>query len=92
MLANYFASQIEKRIKFGKIIKNLKRNFKKYSNIDGIRIQCSGRPFGNNIAIVKWFKIGKIPLHTFKYNIQYAYKTLYTRYGICNIKVWIKYK
>ena len=49
----------------------------------------SGRLNGAEIARTEWTREGRVPLHTLRANIDYAYKTAQTTYGILGIKVWV---
>ena len=55
----------------------------------GIRINCSGRLGGAEIARMEWYREGRVPLHTLRANIDYGVARANTTYGICGIKVWI---
>jgi len=94
ILAQYIAKKIETPISFqnifNKIIVKLKR-VKGINKIKGLRLQCSGRPNGNDMASIQWFKHGQTPLHTYNSKIDYCYTTALTKYGICGIKVWISF-
>ena len=56
---------------------------------DGIRVNCGGRLGGTEIARTEWYREGRVPLHTFRANVDYATATAQTTYGSCGIKVWI---
>jgi small subunit ribosomal protein S3 len=55
----------------------------------GIRITCSGRLGGAEIARVEWYREGRVPLHTLRADIDYGVATAMTTYGTCGVKVWI---
>ena len=55
----------------------------------GIRINCSGRLGGAEIARMEWYREGRVPLHTLRADIDYGVSRANTTYGICGIKVWI---
>ena len=55
----------------------------------GIKISCSGRLGGAEIARTEWYKDGSVPLHTLRYDIDYAVASAYTTYGVIGIKVWV---
>jgi small subunit ribosomal protein S3 len=55
----------------------------------GIRINCSGRLGGAEIARLEWYREGRVPLHTLRADIDYGVGTAHTAYGTCGIKVWI---
>jgi small subunit ribosomal protein S3 len=56
---------------------------------EGIRINCSGRLGGAEIARLEWYREGRVPLHTLRADIDYGVGTAFTTYGTCGIKVWI---
>jgi small subunit ribosomal protein S3 len=56
---------------------------------EGIRINCSGRLGGNEIARVEWYREGRVPLHTLRADVDYGTSTAFTTYGTCGVKVWI---
>ena len=56
---------------------------------EGIRINCSGRLGGAEIARLEWYREGRVPLHTMRADIDYGVATAHTAYGTCGIKVWI---
>jgi small subunit ribosomal protein S3 len=56
---------------------------------EGIRITCSGRLGGAEIARTEWYREGRVPLHTLRANVDYAEATAHTAYGVCGVKVWI---
>ena len=55
----------------------------------GIRINCSGRLGGAEIARLEWYREGRVPLHTLRADVDYGVATAHTAYGACGIKVWI---
>ena len=55
----------------------------------GIKVSCSGRLGGAEIARTEWYKEGSIPLHTLRCNIDYAIANAHTTYGVIGVKVWI---
>ena len=61
----------------------------KKAEVQGIKIQVSGRLNGAEIARTEWLREGRVPLHTLRANIDYAYRTASTIYGILGVKVWI---
>jgi small subunit ribosomal protein S3 len=56
---------------------------------EGIRINCSGRLGGAEIARMEWYREGRVPLHTLRADIDYGVTTAVTAYGTCGVKVWI---
>jgi small subunit ribosomal protein S3 len=55
----------------------------------GIRVNCSGRLGGAEIARTEWYREGRVPLHTLRAEIDYGVARANTTYGICGVKVWI---
>src|SRR5215216_3792258 len=56
---------------------------------EGIRINCSGRLGGAEIARMEWYREGRVPLHTLRADVDYGVATGFTTYGTCGVKVWI---
>ena len=54
-----------------------------------IRITCSGRLGGAEIARTEWYREGRVPLHTLRGNVDYAEAEAHTAYGVCGVKVWV---
>ena len=88
LIANNVAKQIQNRIPFRKAMKKAIADAKK-SGINGIKIQCSGRLGGADIARTEWYRDGRIPLHTLRADVDYGTATAFTTYGTTGIKVWI---
>lgn len=88
LIAQGIAQQLEKRISFKKAIKRPINNALKQGAL-GIKILCSGRLNGAEIARKEWHKEGKVPLHTIKASIDYAASTAFTTFGTIGIKVWV---
>ena len=55
----------------------------------GIRINCSGRLGGAEIARMEWYREGRVPLHTLRADVDFGYGTAKTTYGTCGVKVWV---
>ena len=55
----------------------------------GIKVTCSGRLAGAEIARTEWYREGRVPLHTFRADIQYGLAEANTTYGVIGVKVWI---
>jgi len=58
-------------------------------NVQGIKIQISGRLNGNEIARTEWRREGRVPLQTLRADIDYCSKEAHTIYGVLGIKVWL---
>lgn len=88
IIARLIADKIENRQSFKRAAKSAMEQVMK-SGAVGIKISCAGRLNGAEIARTEKFKIGVIPLHTLRADIDYACKEAKTTYGIIGIKVWI---
>jgi small subunit ribosomal protein S3 len=88
LVAQSIAKQLEGRAAFKKAMKKAMQSAMKYGAL-GIKISCSGRLGGAEIARTEWYKEGSIPLHTLRCNIDYATANAYTTYGVIGVKVWI---
>lgn len=88
LLANLVAEQLEKRIAFRRAIRDALQRAKR-QNVNGIKIQVSGRLNGAEIARNEWIREGRVPLQTLRADIDYATKEAHTIYGVLGIKVWL---
>lgn len=88
LVAEGIAQQIEKRVMFRRAMKRAVQNTMR-SGALGIKIRSSGRLNGAEIARTEWYREGRIPLHTFRADIDYGLAEARTTYGVIGIKVWI---
>nr|YP_010865232.1 ribosomal protein S3 [Campylaephora boydenii]WGT74106.1 ribosomal protein S3 [Campylaephora boydenii] len=88
LIAEFIAQQLEKRVAFRRAVRQGVQRAQK-ANIKGIKVQVSGRLNGAEIARKEWVREGRVPLQTLRADIDYAYKTAQTIYGILGIKVWL---
>lgn len=88
LAADSIAQQLERRVSFRRAMKKAVQSALKLGAL-GIRVNCSGRLGGAEIARVEWYREGRVPLHTLRADIDYATSTAFTTYGTCGIKVWI---
>ncbi len=88
LIAEYIAQQLEKRVSFRRVVRQAITRAQK-AGIEGIKIQVSGRLNGAEIARTEWTREGRVPLHTLRADIDYAYCTALTVYGILGVKVWV---
>lgn len=88
LIAKYIADQLEKRTPFRRAVKQSIKKVQR-SNMKGIKVQVSGRLNGIDIARSEWKRDGRVPLHTLKAKIDYAYERAETIYGVIGIKVWL---
>jgi len=88
LVAENIASQLEKRVSFRRAMKKAVQSSMRLG-AKGVKIMCSGRLGGAEIARTEKFHEGSVPLHTLRNDIDYATAEAQTSYGICGIKVWI---
>ncbi|MDD2400782.1 MAG: 30S ribosomal protein S3 [Clostridia bacterium] len=88
LVAEGIASQLEKRIGFRRAMKqSVSRTMR--VGAQGVKISCSGRLGGAEIARTEWYSEGKVPLHTMRADIDYGFAEANTTYGKIGVKVWI---
>ena len=88
LVAKSIAEQLEKRVNFKRATKKAAFAALK-SGAKGIKICCAGRLGGAEIARTEWVRIGSIPLHTLRSNVNFAIAEAKTTYGMIGVKVWI---
>ena len=88
LVAENVAQQIEGRTGYRRAMKKAIFTTMR-AGAKGIKISCSGRLGGAEMARIVWFKEGRIPLHTLKADIDYGQKNAITKFGVIGVKVWI---
>jgi small subunit ribosomal protein S3 len=88
IIANNLAFQLVKRVAFRRAMKKVIQAVKDAGG-EGIKVKCSGRLGGAEIARSEGYKFGKIPLQTIRADIDYAFVEARTAYGIIGVKVWL---
>ena len=88
LVAESIAQQLEKRVMFRRAMKRAVSNALRLG-AKGVKICVSGRLGGAEIARKEWVREGRIPLHTFRANIDYGTAEALTTYGVIGVKVWI---
>jgi small subunit ribosomal protein S3 len=88
LVADGIAQQIEKRVMFRRAIKRAVMSVMR-SGALGVKVRVSGRLNGSEIARTEWSREGRIPLHTFRADIDYGLAEASTTYGIIGVKVWV---
>ena len=88
LVAQNIALQLEKRISFRRAMKKSVQSSLRFGAL-GIKIRCSGRLGGHEIARSEWYREGRVPLHTLRADIDYGTAEALTTYGIIGIKVWV---
>jgi small subunit ribosomal protein S3 len=88
LVAMSVAQQLERRVMFRRAMKRAVQNAMR-AGAQGIKVTVSGRLGGAEIARTEWYREGRVPLHTFRADIDYATGSAHTTYGVIGIKVWI---
>ncbi|MFM7199686.1 MAG: 30S ribosomal protein S3 [Myxococcota bacterium] len=88
LVAENVAAQLERRISFRRAMKKAISQAQK-SGAKGIKIHCSGRLGGAEMARSEFYREGRVPLHTLRADIDYGVAEAHTTYGSCGVKVWI---
>ncbi|HZT25371.1 MAG TPA: 30S ribosomal protein S3 [Pseudolabrys sp.] len=88
LVAESIAQQLERRVAFRRAMKRAVQSAMRLG-AEGIRINCSGRLGGAEIARMEWYREGRVPLHTLRADVDYGVATAFTTYGTCGVKVWI---
>lgn len=88
LLADNVAAQIKRRINYRRAAKDVISKAMR-TGAEGVKIMISGRLNGTDIARTEFYKDGRIPLHTFRADVEYATSGSMTTYGVVGIKVWV---
>ena len=88
LVAENIAQQLERRVAFRRAMKRAVQSAMRLG-AEGIRINCSGRLGGAEIARMEWYREGRVPLHTLRADIDYGIATAFTTFGTCGVKVWV---
>lgn len=88
LVADAIASQLEGRISHRRAMKQSLTAAMRMG-AEGVRVMCSGRLAGSEIARREQYKEGRVPLHTLRADIDYGTSTAHTIYGTIGVKVWI---
>nr|YP_009420329.1 ribosomal protein S3 [Cryptomonas curvata]ASO75817.1 ribosomal protein S3 [Cryptomonas curvata] len=88
LIAEFIAQQLEKRVAFRRATRQAIQKAQRL-NIQGIKVQVSGRLNGAEIARSEWVREGRVPLQTLRADIDYATKRAQTTYGVLGVKVWV---
>ncbi len=88
LIAENIAQQLERRVAFRRAMKRAVQSAMRLGAL-GIRINCSGRLGGAEIARIEWYREGRVPLHTLRAEIDFGTATAKTTYGTCGVKVWV---
>ena len=88
LIAQGVADQLAGRVAFRRAMKRAVQNAQKAGAL-GIRVQCSGRLGGSEMARTEWYREGRVPLHTLRADIDYGLREAHTTYGRIGVKVWL---
>jgi len=88
LVAENIALQLERRVAFRRAMKRAVATSLKFG-AQGIKVECSGRLGGAEMARTEWYREGRVPLHTLRADIDYGFAEAYTIYGVIGVKVWI---
>ncbi|MDI1471445.1 MAG: 30S ribosomal protein S3 [Thermodesulfovibrio sp.] len=88
LVAENIALQIEKRVAYRRAMKRAVSSALRFG-AKGIRVSCAGRLAGAEIARTEWYREGRVPLSTFRADIDYGFAEARTTYGVIGVKVWI---
>jgi len=89
LVAQWVAQRIERRMPFRRVLKQSISNAKGYKEIEGIRVQISGRLNGVSIARTEWLQEGKLPRGSLRADMDYGFCEAFCTYGVVGIKVWL---
>lgn len=88
LIAENIAQQLERRVAFRRAMKRTVSMARKFG-AEGIRVTCSGRLAGAEIARTEWYRDGRVPLQTLRADIDFGFAEAHTTYGIIGVKVWV---
>ena len=88
LVAENIALQLQRRVAFRRAMKKCVQMTMKFG-AKGIKVMCSGRLAGAEIARREWYREGQVPLHTLRANIDYGFAEALTTYGIIGVRIWI---
>jgi small subunit ribosomal protein S3 len=88
LVAEGIAQQLERRVMFRRAMKRAVTNTMRLG-AQGIKVKVAGRLNGAEIARSEWYREGRVPLHTFRADIDYGFAESMTTYGVIGVKVWI---
>ena len=88
LIAQGVADQLAGRVAFRRAMKRAVQNAQKAGAL-GIRVQCSGRLGGSEMARTEWYREGRVPLHTLRADVDYGFREARTTYGRIGVKVWL---
>ena len=91
-ICEHVCQRLQENVSFRQIFKQLLQDIKNHPEIQGMRIVCSGRLGGVEMARVESKKYGQTSLHVFSSKIDYAAEQAYTLFGLLGVKVWLCFR
>jgi len=88
LVAENIAFQLERRVAFRRAMKRAMQGALRMGAL-GIRVSCSGRLGGAEIARTEGYREGRVPLHTLRADVDYGFAEAHTTYGVIGVKVWV---
>src|SRR3970040_110659 len=88
LVAEGIAQQLERRVQFRRAMRRAVTNTMRIG-AEGIKVKVGGRLNGAEIARSEWYREGRVPLHTFRADIDYGTAEAHTTYGVIGVKVWV---
>jgi small subunit ribosomal protein S3 len=88
LVSESIAQQLVKRVAFRRAMRRAVDNSLRFG-AKGIKVRCSGRLNGAEIARAEWYLHGRLPLHTLRADVEYGFSEAFTTYGAIGVKVWI---
>lgn len=88
LIAESIALQLQRRVAFRRAMRRAVESALRFG-AEGIKVRCSGRLGGLEIARSEWYLAGKLPLHTLRADIDYGFAESLTTYGQIGVKVWV---
>jgi small subunit ribosomal protein S3 len=88
LVAESLAQQLERRVMFRRAMKRSVQNTMR-AGAEGVKVKLGGRLNGAEIARSEWYREGRVPLHTFRAEIDYGFAEANTTYGLIGVKVWV---
>lgn len=89
LIGENIGQQLERRVMYRRAVKRAVANAMRQQGVLGIKVQIGGRLNGAEIARSEWYREGRVPLQTFRADIDYGIFSANTQYGVIGIKVWV---
>lgn len=89
LVAEWMASQLEQRVSYRRVMKQAMGKIMRNRDVEGARVQVSGRLNGLEMSRTEWLKEGKLKRQSFRSDLDYAHIEAYCTYGVLGIKVWV---